>query len=226
MTMIDPARPEHLIQSANPEHQVIQLVNTGEVPWRDQYAKTWYEAAPGERIFIPFFAMCLWFGHPDATDIPGDRQKQYRLEEYRRLQVRYGVYDDGMDTFMAAVPDVKLYTATGEPIITVCDDPIGEHLRPVMNDKKQIELMQTAMEQMQKQVAAMEAQILQQQRADDATVKADEILGDTPRPIPVPVPPTGEVSPDVPIPPGVPTAPPAVEVPVTKDGPGMVPKQG
>ncbi len=231
MTMIDPARPENLIQSQNPEHQVIQLVNTGDTLWRGQYASTWYEAKPGERIFIPFFAMCHWFGHPDAADVPGDRQRQYRLDEFRRLQVHYGVYDDGMEAFKAAVPDVQLFTATGEKIITVCDDPVGDHLRPAMNDKKQIELMQTAMEEMQKQVVALQSMIQLQQRADDSTVKAgDDVGSDTPRPIPVPKAPTSEVSPDVPIPPGVPTAPHSIPVPdtgiVTKDGPGMVPKQG
>lgn len=208
---------EGLVMSQNPATQVLMIVNEGETTWTDMFAKQRYTLEPGQRTFVPFFAACLWFGHPDAADIPGDRRKQYRLEEFQRLQVRIGTYDDH-EAFFERRPKIGVYTVDGARVITVKDDPAGDHLNPMVQDQNERELLVSAMAAMQQQMETMKAQMEALQRGDDAAVQAGDVRTDVKgsAPEPVPHPQQGVVTdgpPPSPVQPGTPTAPPTVPVP-------------
>lgn len=229
-----------LVQGPNPDHQVVQIVNRTNEPWSDKWGGVTFTCpamspagVPG-RIFVPFYAMCYWFGHPDAFDHPTDRNKRYRLEEYERLQVYYGVYDDGLEAFLARTPNVELFTDMGDPIITVKDDPAGKHLTPAVQSEQQQELIQQTLAKLTAEVARLQGVVQQQEAEREALATGGHVGSDAPAPhgeSPGPI--LAGIAPDaVPIPGGpgvpgdVPTAPPSVQPPdggVTEDSP-IVPK--
>lgn len=73
-----------------PDYTVVKLYNHGPEEFVGQYAGDTYRCEPERTIFVPFTAMCIWAGHPDAVDI--DRKRRYRTDELKRLQVKYGTY--------------------------------------------------------------------------------------------------------------------------------------
>lgn len=224
-----------LTQGPNPEVQMVQLVNRTDTDWIGQYARIKYECkAGGHRIFVPYHAMCYWFGHPDAFDVPGDRLRQFRLEEFDRLKVLYGTYDD-LEAFHEQKPQVELYSVeTGERLITVKDDPEGRHLTPAVQSTTQQEALERAVRQMQEQVTRLNSELAVLKGEDESMTAADRIAtdiaphGPEEKGVVTQPPPNFQ---DIPIPgesgiPGdVPTAPPAVTDPdaVTEDLPQQPP---
>lgn len=128
-----------------PDYTTVQMVNTGDVEFVGTYTGQEFRAGPGERIFVPFYAMCLWAGHPDAVDI--DRKRRYRTDELKRLQVKYGTHsfngcwttelckgNPGVDMVkkhppMRHLPDIHFYRVEdGTEYMTVLADPEGRKL--------------------------------------------------------------------------------------------------
>lgn len=87
------ARPTRDPRERTPDYTVVRMVNEGDVPFTGIYVGEKYEADPGEQLFVPFYAMCLWAGHPDAVDI--DNKRRHRTHELKRLQVKYGTHSFG-----------------------------------------------------------------------------------------------------------------------------------
>lgn len=128
-----------------PDYTTVQMVNSGDVEFVGTYTGQEFRAGPGERIFVPFYAMCLWAGHPDAVDL--DRKRRYRTDELKRLQVKYGTHSfngcwttelcngnpgvDGKSKHppMRHLPDIHFYRVEdGTEYMTVLADPEGKKI--------------------------------------------------------------------------------------------------
>lgn len=121
-----------------------------------------YKMAPGGKCIAPFIAVCHWFGHPNAVDV--DARNRYRTDEYARLRVSYGVYDDE-SKWDEMIPHVEVHDLEGNKITTVLDDPRGDYLTPetsTIAEKAQLEMQMAAM---QRQMLAMQAQMNQHNSA-------------------------------------------------------------
>jgi hypothetical protein len=115
---------------------IVRVVNVGDRPFRDRYNRQWVDIPVGGEQFVPFEAVCLWFGNPDVMD-KGPRQRD-RTDTYQRLRARLGVYENEA-LWESRKPKVECYTINGDRIITVMDDPYGTQKRttPDMGDPMQ-----------------------------------------------------------------------------------------
>lgn len=164
-----------LVQGVNPETQVVRVRNVGHEDFTSKYANVPYTIRAGQETIVPFLAMCLWLGHPDAVDI--DKRRQYRLEEFQRLQARYGTYDD-IDAWEVGKPKLEAYSVDGVRLITVVDDHEGSHLRVETSTAQEKATMLNAMAAMQEQMAAMQRKMEEMQRQESA-VEASDLVTDT-----------------------------------------------
>jgi hypothetical protein len=75
------------------------------------WSKIHYNIAPGKKRIVPFEVVCLNFGDPRSRvgsavpykDSRGHGTVPERMGEVRRLSIRYGVYEQGMDNIAEAV---------------------------------------------------------------------------------------------------------------------------
>jgi hypothetical protein len=75
------------------------------------WAKIHYNIAPGKKRIVPFEVVCLYFGDPRSKlgaavpykDSRGSGTVPERMGEVQRLSVRYGVYEQGMESIAEAV---------------------------------------------------------------------------------------------------------------------------
>lgn len=156
-------------------NDVVRIRNLMDKEWTGMYNSQTYRMSPGGECIAPYIAVCNWFGHPEAVDI-GPRER-YRTDEYARLRVFYGVYDDE-DKWDELTPKVEVYDLDGNRIITVIDDPSGSALTPAQSTVAERDLLVRQMTQMQKQMAMMQAQLDTQNRAVAAEDSGDLIEDD------------------------------------------------
>lgn len=153
--------------------QMVRIRNEGNENFRAKYAGQRYNLLPGQDTLIPWDAACLWFGHPFAVDVPGDKRKRYRTDELRRLYVKYGVYErheEAADKF----PKVSVWDLA-EPTkryTTVVEDPEGKELNTAVITQADNESLQAQIRAMQEQMAMMQAQL--QNNIDTADTRTDE----------------------------------------------------
>ena len=141
--------------------QMVRIKNEGDSVFEARYAGERYRLVPGADTFIPWDAACLWFGHPYAVDVPGDKRKRYRTDELKRLYVKYGIYEHH-DKREAMFPKVSVWdVATGERFTTVIDDPDGRNLNPAAITQADNESLQRQLAVMQEQMAMLQAQMAQ-----------------------------------------------------------------
>lgn len=166
--------------ATNPYPQMVRIRNDDTEPFQQKYAGTRYNLVPNAETFIPWEAMCLWFGHPFAVDVPGDKRKRYRTDELRRLYVKYGVYEnhhEAKDRF----PKISVWDITnGNKITTVVDDPEGKDLNPAAISQADNEGLQAQIKAMQEQMAMMEARLLNSQNVNGAVPGEDDGTGGVP----------------------------------------------
>lgn len=162
-----------------PEAIVVRLRNEGEEPFTGKYARIRYQVQPGQDIIVPYMAMCLWLGHPEAVDI--DKKRRYRTQEFQRLCVKYGVYErhERVDELF---PKLTAWSITdpGQEYITVVKDPDGKHLTPDVQSRQERDRMQEQMLAMQQQIAMLQAQMDQSNRASAADIAAGDTRTDNP----------------------------------------------
>lgn len=153
------------------ESQVVRLRNDGDTEYSQKYGGVRYRIPPGADIIVPFMAMCLWLGHPDAVDI--DKKHRYRTQEFQRLCVKYGVYErhDKIEDQFPKISAWSIIDPTQE-YITVVKDPDGKHLTPDVQTKQERDRLQEQMTLMQQQIQMLQAQIAQNNKE-----QASEILG-------------------------------------------------
>lgn len=149
------------------------MVNEGPEPFTGTYLRQQYHVPPGEQAFVPFYAMCLWAGHPDAVDI--DKKRRYRTEELQRLQVKYGTHSfngcwttdicDGNPDVKNGkkhpprrhLPNITFYAVdTNAPYNTVLADPAGSEATQTAMVASQDDLSNRAMRDMQKQIEQLQ----------------------------------------------------------------------
>lgn len=139
--------------------KIVRIRNDGERDFKSQYDSLEYVIKPGQDLIVQWEAMCLWFGNPDAADI--DDRRRFRTDEFRRLTVKYGVYEKH-HMIDELFPKVSVFDlTTGTRLITVCEDPEGKHLTPEVQMASQNEMLKAQMEQMQAQMAMLMQQMAQ-----------------------------------------------------------------
>ena len=215
MTMTTPTTDRDPRQRT-PDYTTVQMVNEGDTEFVGKYTGQTFRAAPGERIFVPFYAMCLWAGHPDAMDL--DRRRRYRTDELSRLQVKYGTHsfngcwttelcsgNPGTDNKpkhppTRHLPDIHFYRVEDNTeYMTVLADPEGKHTNPnVVRDASQDTLESRALRDLQVTVEKLQKEL--------AVVQRGDVIPPAPEPTIPPVP--GSSTPPSPI-----TAP----IPVSED---------
>lgn len=104
--------------------------------WNNRY----YRAEVGKTVAVPFEAVANHFGDPRSSGTAQavryggpDSAPHYvptRESEVARLRLRYAILTGSEGTFMDAdgnvlVPKVKVTTLSGDPVLTVIDDPEG-----------------------------------------------------------------------------------------------------
>lgn len=107
---------------------------------------------------VPFDAMVRVVGNPNV--IGPERQ-----EEYARLKVLHNLGTIDNPSLEADYP-LSFYTIDGDPIVTVLDDPEGEHLTPVTQTSVDQTFLLNTIDKLTRQVQALQAQA-------DANVRAD-----------------------------------------------------
>lgn len=158
---------------------VMRIHNSGDRTFKDSLNGTLYVVEPGQDKIVPFEAVCLWFGHPNARD--EDARHLHRTEEVKRLRVKYGVYDED-EAWAVNVPSwMDVYSLeTNEQLICVAHDPEGVNVNPsVMTEADNISLQQQ-LAAMQQQMAQMQALMEQQNLRTMAIDDGDSAAPDLP----------------------------------------------
>ena len=162
-----------------PEQTVVRMVNNGPETFHERYIGQDFIVPPGEQAFVPFYAMTLWAGHPDAVDL--NKKERYRTDELSRLQVKYGTHsfngcwttdicngNPGPDRApkhppRRHLPDISFFAVdTGEEYATVLRDPEGTSTASLTSQLSQDELSNRAMADMQRQIAELQRLIAAQ----------------------------------------------------------------
>lgn len=178
----------------------VRVRNDGHEPFVGKYDNQTYRIMPRSEGFIPFAASCLWFGHPASIDV--DARNRHRTNEVERLRVRYGVYEANMvkdipgieetpglhgmdptaDAFLTMTPDVKVFTVSGDPIITVIEDPDGNAVSPETLTRVEHQRDQLTMQEMRDRMAEMEAMMRMLTSEEAALADGGNVEGDGPNP--------------------------------------------
>ena len=150
----------------------VRVVNRSPEPITWKYARQKYVLPPGTPTFVPYLAMVMYLGDPRAIDHPGrGAHEQFRRNEYARLRVLHGVYED--DTKWERVPRVEAFPIDSDiPFPTVMADPDGVSLSEEKQQTSQVSFLQTQMEQMANQMRVMQSQLAQAQAEQGATAAA------------------------------------------------------
>lgn len=130
----------------------LRCVNTGPA-FRGQYLADIYDIPAGAEVILPAEVVITFFGNASTRNWSPRRRD--RDNEFNRLRVRYGAYDD-QEKWESVKPRFEVYsTSTGERIYTVIDDPTGS----MVHEANPTVATQTAVEQqiahLQSQVAAL-----------------------------------------------------------------------
>jgi hypothetical protein len=196
---------------------IVEVANEGTKPFRGMWAGKTYVIAPGEKVFAPWEAMCLWCGDPTLVDTDVDRPRA-RAREY--LSVSYGLHgapwfsDSPQETAHMEgepfeeypmvggvyrhpnLPLLRVTTSTGDQIVTILDDPEGDGSPQVRDDTA--EAQTEILAQLQQQVAALTRQLAQSNPEAAAAVHQAQA--------PEPVAPPAVADPSAPLPEDTPPA--------------------
>lgn len=168
--------------------QIVKVINRGP-DFEDMYDSRPYIIPAGATVMIDYDAICLWLGHPEATDF--DPRNRVRTAEFQRLRTRYGVDAralemslagqavDTKELFNAMRPKLECFDMSDKPLITVADDPEGNLINPVQATGLDAEgMMHARMQVLEQELANMRAQLAQQQRTEQALNDAQPITTD------------------------------------------------
>lgn len=140
-----------------------RIVNEGDKPFTSKWEGNVFTIRPGSEIMVTQDAANRWTGNPTTVN---DGKVNARREEYNRLRVLYGAYEND-EKWEANHPRLAVYDLDGNRINTVIDDPEGTALTPAPIDRT-ARSMQDQMEDMQRQMDAM-ARAMADQEASAAT---------------------------------------------------------
>lgn len=134
--------------------QIYKVINLDSKEFVDTCNGQTYHIPPGSETLIPLAAVDVWFGNPDARNT---EQRKYRNEEFNRLRVRAGAYENN-DVWEMNKPKVKVLTITGEEVLTVVADPEGKHLNPDTSSQADTERLNEQIQMLAAQVEMLNAQ--------------------------------------------------------------------
>lgn len=147
---------------------MMRVVNVGDKEFKDGWDGNKFVIPPGGERFVPFDAIEVWLGHPDAMDT--SENNRVRLAEYTRLRVRYGAYEFD-DKWEENKPRLEVYTLEGDRVTTVVDDPEGEGITPDQQTVLENRLLSEQLARMQEQMKVLQNQINDENRGADASVQ-------------------------------------------------------
>lgn len=186
-------------------YDTVRIRNLGTNEWRDKWNNQYYRCQAGGEALVPFAGVCLWFGHPNAIDVPGDPKKKYRTEEFQRLCVKYGVYDrhqefvpgvvfkDDRGNDKNPIPKIEVFDLEGARLVTVMEDPEGSTLAPFTAEEQENIDLRAQMAHLQRQMQGLLQQIANDDRGNQAIQVSPNVSDDvapghvTPQPPIVPV---------------------------------------
>lgn len=113
--------------------KIVRVRNMGSTPFKFKFDNEPYVVAPSSESLVPYGAMVLVAGNPDARNL-NSRQRN-RLLEFTRLRTKYGAYEDD-GKWEKNRPAIEFYTMDGDRIWTVLDDPDGERVNPNLADEQ------------------------------------------------------------------------------------------
>ncbi|GIV04102.1 MAG: hypothetical protein KatS3mg015_2932 [Fimbriimonadales bacterium] len=162
--------------------EVVIIKNVGSVDFVGKHASIKYTIPAGGQRIVPWEAMCLWMGNPEAVD---KENSPARTDEYRRLRFKYGIYHN-MHLAAERFPKLEAYDLDDNRLITVIDDPEGAHLTPEVNTRAENEILRERLARMEREMIALRRQANMQERVDAAEsmgiqVTEDAAPGETPQ---------------------------------------------
>lgn len=154
---------------------VIYAINRGnrDLVWKWNSQR--YMLRANETAIVPWEAMCLYMGRPDAVDY--DDRRRDRFDEWQRLRMKYGAYDSA-ERWEANKPYVECMTLDEKKIITVVDDPEGDALTPDNTTKMQNAMLQTRLRQLEAEMRSLRRATNVAQMQDDAEASGVQVTED------------------------------------------------
>lgn len=171
---------------------VLEVHNLSDKEFVDSWGNTVWRIPAGGKNIVPFEAVCLWFGHPEAVDL--DPRNMFRHEEHMRMRVKYGVYEkDELES--TNFPTVRVFDLDGTPVTTVVQDPSGTTLSKNAAELTERRALQEQMAELHRQLEVMQAYVNSQQGEGAVSVPVPETtpdappVGPTPTGVPIVTPP-------------------------------------
>lgn len=156
---------------------IVRIKNVGETRWTDRYSNQIFACDPGRDIIVPFGALCLWLGNPDAKNVPNGQQ--HRRAEFNRLVIRYGGADNP-DLWEENKPKIEAYDFDNERIVTVVDDPEGKGIHAASTTVEEQEILQSQVNKLTRELAAMRSRM----EAGNGEIADEDIREDVPSRVP------------------------------------------
>lgn len=104
-------------------YKLVKVRNEGDTDFVGKYNSQLFPIKAGAETVVPYECLCLWAGNPDVQDT-GPRSKD-RTDEYQRLRVKYGAYDDE-EKFQSVRPQLVFHDLEDNRLVTVMEDPYGK----------------------------------------------------------------------------------------------------
>jgi hypothetical protein len=169
--------------------EVVRLHNVGSQDFRGKYDGVRYVIQAGGQAIVPVEAMQHWLGRPHAIDRGRWRE---RTDEFNRLKQLYGsaFVDPEVDgpideeaKWARNKPFLEAYDLDGTRIITVVDDPKGEHLNPADVTQAEQRVVLDQMEALKRQLSQLQSEYAAQQAGQMTDL--DDVPIDEPKTVPV-----------------------------------------
>lgn len=137
---------------SRPSVQVTNLAReAGGKDFKDKYDGEVYIIKTGGSAFVPWEAACRWLGDPNLVDDTNDKS---RRNEYNRLSVKYGVYENE-ELWEANRPTISVYSMDGDRITMLLDDPEGDEILVAEQTIRESQQMEDRLQQMEREMVAL-----------------------------------------------------------------------
>lgn len=167
---------------------IVRVVNQEEYPFTVKWNSREYRLQPERDVFIPAACAFNWFGDPRASGVyqsiaDPDGTRMFvsdRATEVRRLRIKWGAGLEGDEATFdgVAIPSVEVWTAEGERVITVLDDPIGKNVLSASPSVSDDEGLRQLVASQQRQIELMKQHLGMNEEAEQAAVDENELPRD------------------------------------------------
>lgn len=167
---------------------IVKVVNREDYAFNVKWNSRSYRLHPGREVFIPASCAFLWFGDPRASSVyqsiaDPDGTRMFvndRATEVRRLRIKWGAGMEGDEASFdgVAVPTVEVWTAEGERITTVLDDPDGRNVISASPSIQDDEGLRALVAKQQQQIEAMKQHLGMNEDAEKAIADEAELPRD------------------------------------------------